>query len=156
MIDRTYEAKLRACIADHSVDAELLLFEVSCHSVAEATEAAGVTAADIVKSICMICDDGTLVVGVVKGEDKVSRSRMGKALGVPMPRLATPDEILARTGYPCGGTPPFGFAARFVIDERVFERPVLLAGGGSETALLRMTPEAMGRANGAVIARIRK
>ena len=47
----------------------------------------------------------------------------------------TPDEMLAKTGYPCGGTPSFGFAATFLIDPRVMRKDEVYTGGGSETTL---------------------
>lgn len=33
--------------------------------------------------------------------------------------LATPGEILEKTGYPCGGTPSFGYQAMFLVDPKV-------------------------------------
>lgn len=63
--------------------------------------------------------------------------------------------MLAKTGYPAGGTPPFGFAATFLMDERVFERDFVYAGGGSEHGLIKITPRELQRVNGARVAKIR-
>ncbi|MCP4408530.1 MAG: hypothetical protein GY807_12355, partial [Gammaproteobacteria bacterium] len=67
----------------------------------------------------MIDDQGNLIVAIVKGEDRASTSRVAKALGITRPRVAEPEEILQKTGYPCGGTPSFGYPAIFLIDPRV-------------------------------------
>jgi Cys-tRNA(Pro)/Cys-tRNA(Cys) deacylase len=44
-----------------------------------------------------------------------------------------PDEILARTGYPCGGIPLFSFSAVFLMDEKVFEKEVVCTGVETKT-----------------------
>lgn len=151
-----YEAKMRNYISANNVGAEHLSFDTSCHSVEEAAETVGASSEDFVKSICLLGPDGNLIVAVVKGEDRVSTSRVGKLLGVERPRTAFPEEILEKTGYPCGGTPPFGFEALFLIDPKVAEKETVYAGGGSETSLIRISPEELQRANGGRVARIRK
>lgn len=150
-----YEARLQAYITERAIRAEQLVFQQSTHSVAKAAAAAGVTPQDFIKNICLITAAGELVVAIVKGEDKVSAVKVGHLLGVPTPRMAKADEILARTGYPCGGTPSFGFPARFLMDPRVFELALVYTGGGSETALVRADPAELRRANGAQVAEIR-
>jgi Cys-tRNA(Pro)/Cys-tRNA(Cys) deacylase len=152
----TYEEKLRRFLVARHIRAEHLSFQQPCRSVAEAAQAASAGPDEFVKSICVIDERGRLIVAVVKGEDRVSRSRVGQALGVAPPRLATPEEMLERTGYPCGGTPPFGFEATFLIDPRVLEREVVYAGGGSESALIRIAPGELQRANGGTVTRVRK
>ncbi|HET6404028.1 MAG TPA: YbaK/EbsC family protein [Candidatus Thermoplasmatota archaeon] len=150
-----FAAKLAAWLDARKVDAEQRLFAVSTHSVAEAAAAVGARPEDFVKSICMVADDARLAVAVVKGEDRASTARVAEALGARV-RLASPDEMLARTGYPAGGTPPFGFDATFLVDERVLERPHVWAGGGSDRALVRVAPAELLRANGGRVARVRK
>lgn len=149
-----HAARLAAWMRARGVDAEHLVLERSTHSVAEAAEAAGVAPEDLVKSIVMVAD-GALVVAVVKGEDRASTTRVASLVGAPA-RLATPEEVLERTGYPAGGTPPFGYEATFLVDERVVERVAVLAGGGSDRSLVRVAPGEMLRANGGAVARVRK
>jgi Cys-tRNA(Pro)/Cys-tRNA(Cys) deacylase len=151
-----YEDKLRRFLNDRQVQAEHLSFQQSCHSVSEAAKAANAAPDDFVKSICLVDAQGSLIVAIVKGEDRASVSRVGKALGIAPPRLATPEEMLERTGYPCGGTPPFGFEATFLIDPRVLEREIVYAGGGSESALIRLSPREMQRVNGGTLVRVRR
>ncbi|MFQ6014849.1 MAG: YbaK/EbsC family protein [Anaerolineae bacterium] len=152
----SYEEKLLRFIAEHEIQAEHLSLEQSCRSVAEAARAVNAAADEFVKNICMIDAEGELIVAIVKGEDRVSRKRVGRVLGIVPPRLATAEEILERTGYPCGGTPSFGFQATFLIDPKVFERAVVYTGGGSETSLVKIGPEEMQRANKGTVKRVRK
>ena len=151
-----YEEKLKTFMKERGIAGEHFTFSQSCHSVAEAAEAAGVTPEDFVKSICMIDDAGKLVVAIVKGEDRASTSRVAKILGIGAIRVASPEEVFNKTGYPCGGTPSFGFIAKFLIDPRVAEKEFVYMGGGSETSLVRIKPSEIVKGNGGEIVRIRK
>jgi prolyl-tRNA editing enzyme YbaK/EbsC (Cys-tRNA(Pro) deacylase) len=95
-------------------------------------------------------------VAIVKGEDRVDTTRVAKVLGVKKVRIATAEEMLGKTGYPCGGTPSFGYPARFLIDERVMEMDVVYSGGGSEYSLTKMRPADLVKANQGEMVRVRK
>jgi prolyl-tRNA editing enzyme YbaK/EbsC (Cys-tRNA(Pro) deacylase) len=153
--DQDYEQKLAAELERREVQSEHLVFEQSCHSVAEAALAARVTPEDFIKSIGCLTEDGRFLLAIVRGVDKVSATRVGKTLGSPA-RIATPREVLEHTGYPCGGTPPVGVDVRCLVDPKVLEMALIYAGGGSQRALLRLTPQEMVRANGATVVRIRR
>lgn len=148
--------KLRDYIKTNGIDAEQLIFDRSCHSVEEAAQAAQVQPEDFVKNICLIDADGNLIVAIVKGEDRVSTKRVGKALGIEPPEIATPDQILALSGYPCGGVPSFGYKARFLIDPKVLEKDVVYTGGGSENSLVRIAPNKLITANNGEVVRIHR
>ena len=92
----------------------------------------------------------------MKGEDRASTSRIGEALNIDRPRVATPEEILEKTGYPCGGVPSFGYKAIFLIDPKVMEKETLYTSGGSENSLVKISAKELQRANNGRIARIRK
>jgi Cys-tRNA(Pro)/Cys-tRNA(Cys) deacylase len=153
---REYEEKLRAIIKERGINAEHLSFDQSCHSVAEAARTVGAEPEDFVKSICMVDQDGSAIVAIVKGEDRASTSRVAKALGINRPRVASPEEILELTGFPVGGTPGFGFKATFLVDPRVLKKETVYLGGGSEKALVKMKTSELVRANGAKVVRVRK
>jgi prolyl-tRNA editing enzyme YbaK/EbsC (Cys-tRNA(Pro) deacylase) len=115
--------------------------------VEDAMKASGAKREDFIKSICMLDDEGNLIVGIVTGEDKVDAKEVGRILGMKKPVIATPDVVQKKTGFPCGGTPPFGFEAMYLIDPRVMEKECVWGGGGSERALTRIAPEEMRKAN---------
>jgi prolyl-tRNA editing enzyme YbaK/EbsC (Cys-tRNA(Pro) deacylase) len=165
---RQYEDKLKGYMDANHIQAEHLTFQESCHSVKEAAaavssvltgataEAVAVTPKDFIKSICLIDSQGELIVGIVKGEDWASLSRIGQAIGQDAPRLALPDEILNRTGYVCGGVPAFGYPALFLIDDKVMKKVFVYTGGGSEYSLVRIAPSEIQRVNGGRIVKIRE
>ena len=152
----TSEERLQAYIQEEQIQAEHLSLDQPCHSVAEAARAVNASPQELVKNICLLDSDGQLITAIVKGEDPVSVSRITKALQREGLRLATPEEILEKTGYPCGGTPSFGYQAMFLIDPKVMEREIVFTGGGSETSLIKITTEELVRANQGRILRIRK
>lgn len=151
----THEQRLQAYIQEQHIQAEHLSFDQPCHSVAEAARAVNASPQELVKNICLVDGDDQLITAIVKGEDRVSVSRIAKALQKDGLRMATPEEILERTGYPCGGTPSFGYQATFLIDPKVMEREVVFTGGGSETSLVKISTEELVRANQGTILRIR-
>ncbi len=151
-----YEQQMSTYLQEQHIQAEHLLFDQPCHSVAEAALAVDASPQELVKNICLLDSDGQLITAIVKGEDRVSISRIAKTLQREALRLATPAEILEKTGYPCGGTPSFGYRAMFLVDSKVVEREIVFTGGGSETSLIKIRTEELVRANQGTILRIRK
>lgn len=142
-----FEQKLLDYIKLHRIDAELLRFNQSCHSVTEAAQAVGTSPENLVKNICLIDQDNNLIVAIVKGEDRVDPSLIGITFAIKPPRIATPAEILEKTGYPCGGVPSFGYPARFLVDPKVLEKETIYTGGGSPTALVKIATVELVKAN---------
>jgi prolyl-tRNA editing enzyme YbaK/EbsC (Cys-tRNA(Pro) deacylase) len=151
-----YEKKIREYMQINKIDAKHLIFEQTCHSVPEAAAAANAEIDEFVKNICMIGSSGNLIVAIVKGEDRASTSRVAKALECERPRIANADEMLEKSGYPCGGTPSFGYSATFLIDERVMEKEIVYSGGGSQKSLIKISTKELLRANQGKVMRIRK
>ncbi len=151
-----YEQRMSGYLQEQHIQAEHLSFDHPCHSVAEAARAVDASPQELVKNICLLDTDGQLITAIVKGEDRVSVSRIAKTLQREGLRLATPEEILGKTGYPCGGTPSFGYQAMFLIDPKVMELETVFTGGGSETSLIKMRTEELVRANQGTILRIRQ
>lgn len=153
---KQFELKLQRILETRNSNVEHFSFDQSCHSVAEAAEAVNGSPEEFVKNICMIDSNKNIIVAIVKGEDRASTSRVAKALGIDRPRTTTPDEILEYTGYPCGGTPSFGFSATFLVDPKVMEKEIVYSGGGSESSLVRITPKDLLELNQGKVVRVRK
>lgn len=151
-----YKEKLKKYMKENKIIGEHLSFNQSCHSVEDAAKTANANINDFVKNICMIDPNRNLIVAIVKGEDKASISQIGKALNIERPRIANQEEILQKTGYPCGGTPSFGYNAKFLIDTKVMEKDIIYTGGGSENSLVKIATKELQRANNGKIVRIRK
>ena len=151
-----FELKLKQYLIDEGSDGEHLGFKQSCHSVREAADAAGCDPTDVVKNICMIDANQHLIVAIVKGEDRASTSRVAKALDIERPSTATPEEILRLSGFPSGGTPSFGFSAKFLVDPKVLEKDIIYTGGGSANSLVRIASAELLKLNQGTVSRVRK
>ncbi len=150
-----YELKIKKYMFEHGVTAQHLVFKESCHSVQEAARAVDATPEDLVKNICLLDEDGELVVAIVKGEDRVSKDKLKTLTGAKKLKSLSPEEILDKIGYPCGGVPSFGYAARFFIDSRVMQKEIVYSGGGSANSLIKIAPTEIVRANGGAVEEIR-
>lgn len=71
-------------------------------------------------------------------------------------RKATPDEILEKTGYKCGGVPALGYEAKYLINPKVMEIDYVYTGGSSEYSLLKIFTKDIQKLNKGQIIRIRK
>ncbi len=150
------EENLKQYIKENNINCEYLKFEQSCHSVEEAAQAANTLPENFVKNICMIDTNENIIIVIVKGEDRASTSRVAKALNIERPRIATPEEILEKTNYPCGGVPSFGTNVKYLIDTRVMEKELIYSSGGSQTSLITIAPKELQRADDGVVVRVRK
>lgn len=153
---KEFEEKLKKYINENKIDAKQLIFEDSCHTVEEAAVAVGAKPEDLVKNICLISNENETIIAIVKGENRVSTSKVKKVIGSESVKIATPNEIIDRTGYLCGGVPSFGFEATFIIDPKVMEKEIIYSGGGSPNSLLKISSVELQRANKGKIQRIRK
>ena len=151
-----YEERLSSFLKQNNSSAEILTFDTSCHSVKEAADNLKVDPANLIKSICMIDSNDSLIVAIVRGNDRASSKRISKALSLEKLRVATPEEMLEKTGYPCGGTPPLGYQATFLIDTKVMENNVVYGGGGAEFFLVRIQTNELKKLNNAQIIKISK
>jgi Cys-tRNA(Pro)/Cys-tRNA(Cys) deacylase len=156
MLDKDYEQKLVSYIQSNGIPAEHLIFTKSCHSVAEAAQALNVKVEDIVKNICLISNNDELVVVILNGGDKLDFQKVKKCLNMYKPRMATSEEILEKVGYPCGGTPSFGYDAKFLIDLNVFKNEIIYSGGGSEKSIVKIRPQDLKRFNNGIVVDIHK
>ncbi len=151
-----YNKKMKKYIHENGLEAKHLEFSESCHTVEDAVKAVNGSVNEFVKNICMAGENGQLIIAIVKGEDRASTSRVGKALNIPRPRLANAEEILKGTGYPAGGVPSFGYDAIFLVDPRITELTYVYTGGGSPNSLIKISVLELLKANKGTVVRIRK
>ncbi|MDN9012644.1 aminoacyl-tRNA deacylase [Brevibacillus laterosporus] len=152
----SYELQIKDYLHEKAADAQHFILNQSCHTVEEAAKAVNASIDELVKNICMIDEDGRLIVAIVKGEDRASTSRVSKGLNIKRPRLADEKEVLEGTGYPAGGVPSFGFEAIFLVDPKITELEYVYTGGGSPHSLVKIKVEDLVRLNKGKLMRVRK
>jgi prolyl-tRNA synthetase len=89
----------------------------TCEGLAEFL---GIDVAATSKAMPMTTDDGTVVLALVRGDDRIEPAKLDAALGRPS-RPATDDEIRAAFGASGGSLGPVGFTGEVVADEALRE-----------------------------------
>ena len=79
----------------------------------------GIDPAATAKAMPVTRSDGTVVLALVRGDDRLSEEKLGHAVGGSRP--ATEDEISAAFGADPGSLGPVGFAGEIVADEALRE-----------------------------------
>ncbi len=121
-----YDQRLVEFIKKNNVKAEHLVFETSCHSVEEAAVSANARSEDFVKNVCIINElTNELIVCIVPGHKRLDMKKLAALIGTKNLRMANADEILQKTGYLMGGTPSFGYVARFFVDNEVLVKEIV-------------------------------
>ncbi len=154
-MNQDYEEKLKHYISESNIAAEHIHFQNSVHTVEEAAREANASADDFVKSVCTISEENTII-AIILGSDRADMSKISNLLNIKKPYVASPQEVLERTNYPVGGTPPFGYDAIFLMDGNVLSKKIVYAGGGSPQALIKISPKEIIRINNAQICDIKK
>src|SRR5581483_10920931 len=80
----------------------------------------GIDAAATSKAMPVVKEDGTLVLALVRGDDRLSETKLYDALPGPS-RPATDDEVRAAFGASGGSLGPVGFGGEIVADETLRE-----------------------------------
>jgi prolyl-tRNA editing enzyme YbaK/EbsC (Cys-tRNA(Pro) deacylase) len=168
---------LQSFMTAHGIAGEILHLSVPTPTVETAAQALGVQPEQIVKSILFLVEAGPALTSEVVGADPcVCPSTSGRvsSLALPSPvlaiacgtayierrhiaarygvgrkrvRLASPEEVLAISGYKVGGMPPFGHRQPLptLLDRRVLDLSEAFAGGGEENAIVRLDPRDIAR-----------
>jgi Cys-tRNA(Pro)/Cys-tRNA(Cys) deacylase len=131
------EAVARTAL-DNSGIAYRLLRHGPVRSLAEAADARGVEAADVVKTLVVRRGEGDFLFVLVPGDREISWPKLRRVLGVS--RLSMPDAAtaLAVTGYERGTITPFGSSTPWptVADVALVGRTVTLGAGAHGVAAL--------------------
>jgi len=133
------------------VEAKIAAPGVPMPTVDAAAAAMEVAPERILKSVLFQAADGRCVMAIASGRARIDAKRLATLADLPRVRLASPEVVLAMTGYPAGGTPPIGHRERFPVflDTRAASIDWAWGGGGREELLLRVTPELIVRLTGA-------
>jgi prolyl-tRNA editing enzyme YbaK/EbsC (Cys-tRNA(Pro) deacylase) len=140
-VQRVVSAALRK-----GVTIDVVAFEESTHTAADAAAALGADLGQIVKSLVFVApqreSDPEPIVCLVSGPDRVDIARLAAVVGEPDVRRATAREANELTGFTIGGIPPFGHvrATRVVMDPQLGRYPTVWAAAGLPTAVFEVPP----------------
>lgn len=155
--------QLTQYIEQRAIEATLIRPEQETPTVALAALALGCQPEQIVKSVLFLLKNGQQVdpvLVIANGATQIDSRKLADLFGVGRKRirLAPAEVVLALTGYPAGGVPPFGFPQPLptYIDRRVLEQTVIYGGGGDDRTMMRLTPAELMRVTGGLIVDVRQ
>ena len=130
---------------------QVLEFDQSTHTSAEAAAVIGCDTAQIAKSMLFRATDGQPVLVVASGVNRVDERKVAALIGQKIAR-ADPAFVLRHTGFAVGGVPPIGHATPPVtfLDQDLAGYLTIWAAAGSATAVFALSPDDLSRVWGAV------
>ena len=149
---------LQSYLEQHGIEARLFRPAGETPTVEAAARAIGCTPEQVIKSVLFMVKrnnrrEPALV--LVAGTAPISYRALGEVFGVGRKkvRMATPDEVIAYTGYPVGGVPPFGHPQPLptFVDQTVLAQPILYAGGGDDRTMMEISRETLLRITRATV-----
>jgi Cys-tRNA(Pro)/Cys-tRNA(Cys) deacylase len=138
---------------EHGLQAEMVAPGAHMPTVDAAAAAMKVEPEQIFKSILFQSPAGRCVMVVACGNARVDIRRVQDLTGIFGLKLAKPDVVLTKTGYPAGGTPPVGHREKFpvIVDAAVAGQEWGYAGGGQPELLVKIKSADIIRLTGAAV-----
>jgi len=131
--------KVQATLGDKF---EVLEFDATTRTAADAAAAIGCTVAEIAKSLIFRATGSNRPVLVVaSGVNRVDEAEVAKAVGEKIAR-ADADFVREATGFAIGGVPPVGHQnpPTVLIDQSLMAFAEIWAAAGTPNAVFRLTP----------------
>jgi Cys-tRNA(Pro)/Cys-tRNA(Cys) deacylase len=140
-------------ILEQDLQAEIVAPGAHMPTVDAAAAAMRVAPEQIFKSILFQAKDGRCVMVVACGNGRVDLGRIKTITGLDGLKLAKPDVVFGKTGYPAGGTPAVGHREKFpvIVDTRVAGQEWGYAGGGRPELLVKIRSADIIRLTGAEV-----
>lgn len=136
-------------------DHQVVEFEQTTRSSAEAAAAIGCTVAQIAKSIVFRAASGAPVLVIASGPNRIDERKVATALGEAIGK-ANAEFVRAVTGFAIGGVAPLGHAqqVRILIDQDLLRLETIWAAAGTPNAVFRLTPTELVKITGGTPAEI--
>jgi prolyl-tRNA editing enzyme YbaK/EbsC (Cys-tRNA(Pro) deacylase) len=131
-------------------DYQVLEFDASTRTAADAAAAIGCRVAEIAKSLIFRAEpSGRAVLVIASGINRVDERKVGELIGEKIIR-ADADFVREKTGFAIGGMPPLGHAEPLLtlVDESLAAFETIWAAAGTPNAVFRLTPADLVRLTG--------
>lgn len=142
---------VREYLKQFNLDSRIEEFEQSSATVELAAGAAGVIPARIAKTLSFKVGEGAVLI-VTCGDTKIDNQKYKAFFGTKA-KMLTPEEVVEYTGHAIGGVCPFAITGKQVkvyLDESMKRFDLMLPAAGSSNSCVRLTPEELELASGAV------
>jgi prolyl-tRNA editing enzyme YbaK/EbsC (Cys-tRNA(Pro) deacylase) len=134
---------VRADLAAHAPDIEILEAATSTATVALAAEAHGVTPGQIAKTLSLWLKDEVILI-VMSGDVRLDNQKYKARFGTKA-KMLDGESVGRWTSHPVGGVCPFGLPRplRIFADTSLKQYDEVVPAAGSTTSALRIAPERM-------------
>jgi len=132
---------------------EVLEFDASTRTAADAAKAIGCTVSQIAKSLVfMAADSRRPVLVIASGSVRVGEAKVSRLLGETIER-ADASFVREQTGFAIGGVPPIAHRIQPVvfIDSTLLEFEEIWAAAGTPNAVFQLSPDDLVRLSGGAV-----
>jgi prolyl-tRNA editing enzyme YbaK/EbsC (Cys-tRNA(Pro) deacylase) len=150
--------RVAVALREHGIEREIVTFDASTRTAADAAAALGCDVGQIVKSLVFRGETSDRPVLVVaSGAGRVDEALVAEAVGEPIAK-ADAAFVRDRTGFAIGGVAPLGHREPpiVVVDEDLLALDVLWAAAGTPNAVFTLDPDQLVRISGGKVARVRQ
>ncbi len=146
--DKQRVARVRAALDALGYSGSIMVMPESTHTAEMAAAAAGCALGQIVKTLAVYVAGAPMLLfvsGDRRLDDRLVAARAG--VGRKQVKLASPEHVVALTGYPVGGVSPFALPAPLpaLIDEGLQRFETVWVAAGTPNAILPITPGDLAR-----------
>ena len=149
--------KIQSILAEHGIDAKILVFSESTKTSQDAAAQAHCQLGQIAKSIIFRIGDEP-VLAIMSGPNRVSLQKLEQMIG-GKPEKADAQFVLEKTGFPIGGVPAFGHNTpiKFIfMDHDLTKYETIWSAAGTPHAIYEITPQNLARMSNAQIMDIKE
>lgn len=139
--DHPNTTRIRDVAHAAGVEVAVVRFPQGTRTAQDAATAIGCEVAAIAKSIVLISEAGPVVV-LTSGANRVDYAKVAALLGAGDVRRATADEAKEATGFPIGGTGPWGHPREVPVlcDEALLAFTTVWAAAGTPDTVFSIAP----------------
>ena len=131
-----YSETLRAFLVSQGIWHRFIEFDEPVKTVEQAARKVAVDL--IAKSIILVDSNNQPLMIILGAKNRISYKKAKGLAGVKDMRLANEKEVLAYSGYPVGGVPPFNQVKRAFLDRQVLQKDTAIVGGGDINKLVEI------------------
>ncbi len=137
--------RVREFFAQRDLTIEVKELAASTRTAQLAADAVGAPLGSIVKSLIFIADDDRTILALVAGDQRADPAKIARRVGAQTARIATGEEVRARTSYAIGGVPPVAHVTPLetLIDDTLLRFETVWAAAGAPNALFAISTKTL-------------
>lgn len=112
-------------------------------SVQDGVKHFGIDPGQTAPTLIVKTEKGFVAMTIAGSRGRVNFEEVAKLIGCNKVKLASRTEVKSITGFDIGNIPLVGISLSFIIDQRLFEYPLIYGGSGQINHTLKIDPHAL-------------